>query len=256
MSTETLTDAEATLALPPRSETINALFSKVALVTGGASGLGKLIAMRLGDEGFRRVLFDSKHGDDVRNPGDLVASLKALGFDRLDVLINCAGVNQIDWLENFTEAQWDQVVDTNAKGIFMMTRAALPLLKASKGTVLNIVSNASHMPMTCSAAYNASKGAAHILTLQLARELTKKYGITVFGISPNKLAGTGMSADIDKQVCATRGWTPEFARDYQLKSLLTGEETPPELVAEFVAFLLAKPERHKFLSGCVLPYGA
>ena len=46
------------------------------------------------------------------------------------------------------------------------------------------------MPMTCSLAYNASKGAAHIMTLQLARELTKKHGITVFGIAPNKLKGT------------------------------------------------------------------
>ena len=147
-------------------------------------------------------------------------------------------------------------MDVNAKGIFKMTQAYLPLLIESKGTVLNIVSNAAHMPMTCSLAYNASKGAAHIMTLQLARELTKKHGITVFGIAPNKLKGTGMSDAIDDQVVKTRGWTKEYAQQYQLNGLLCGEETPPERVAEFIAFLLQDKDHHKHLTGCILPYGA
>jgi NAD(P)-dependent dehydrogenase (short-subunit alcohol dehydrogenase family) len=129
-------------------------------------------------------------------------------------------------------------------------------LIASKGTILNIVSNASHMPMTTSLAYNASKGAAHIMTLQMARELSKAHGITVFGISPNKLRGTEMSKDIEDQVVALRGWTPEYAKQYQLASLLAGEETDPDALAEFVAFLLSSKQRHKYLTGCILPYGA
>lgn len=222
------------------------------LITGSASGLGKAIADALA-QGFRchNVKdFDIVFGQDVR------AANEYLGVDDIDVLINCAGVNDIDWLENFDEGRWDRVMDINAKGIYMMTRACLPALIRSKGTVINIVSNAAHMPMTCSLAYNASKGAAHIMTLQLARELTKKHGITVFGIAPNKLSGTGMSADIERMVPATRGWTPEQARAYQLNGLLTGEETPPEAVAEFIAFLLSSKERHKYLSGCIIPYGA
>lgn len=227
----------------------------VALITGGASGLGAELvkALRLH---YERVIFDIAHGDDVRNPPDMREALRELGEDRLDVLINCAGINRIQWLDAVTEADWDMVLDTNAKGIFMMARACLPLLKESRGTIANIVSNASHMPMTCSAAYNASKGAAHILTLQLARELTPKHGITVFGVSPNKLHGTGMSHSIDAQVVATRGWTPEYAREYQLKALLSGAETPPEACAEFIAFLLSSKERHRYLTGCILPYGA
>jgi len=137
-----------------------------------------------------------------------------------------------------------------------MTQWALPELKKTHGTVLNIVSNASHMPMTTSLAYNASKGAAHIMTLQLARELTKKHGITVFGISPNKLRGTEMSKDIEDQVVKHRGWTPEYAQQYQLNALLAGEETDPAQLAEFVAFLLSTKPRHKYLTGCILPYGA
>lgn len=225
------------------------------LVTGSGDGLGRLIAtaLRSGKFGADHFVyeFDRDLGDDIRNP---VAS--GCPPEDLDVLINCAGINITGWLEKFSEEDWDDVMDTNAKSIFMMSRWAYPELKKTRGTILNIVSNASHMPMTTSLAYNASKGAAHIMTLQLARELTKKDGITVFGISPNKLRGTGMSKDIERQVVQHRGWTAEYAEQYQKNALLTGEETDPALLAEFIAFLLSSKERHKFLSGTVIPYGA
>ncbi len=238
------------------------------LVTGGTNGLGKAIVAALKDKtlygkNHNIVIFDTEYGDDVRKAdyADIASGLRNM-FDtdeeipQLDVLINCAGVNKINWLENVSDDEWDEVMDVNVKGIFKMTKACLPMLIKSKGTVLNIVSNAAHMPMTCSAAYNASKGAALILTKQMARELTKAHGITVFSVSPNKLAGTKMSDSIDAQVVRTRGWTPEYAHEYQLKGLLTGEETPPEAVAEFIAYLLQDKAHHKHLSGCDLPYGA
>lgn len=221
------------------------------LVTGAGSGLGLELVSWLDIE-HNVIKFDKGNDHDVRDPLGSYGSPP----EDLDILINCAGVNKTNWLENVTEDDWDHVMGVNAKGIFKMTQWALPSLIKNKGTVVNIVSNAAHVPMTCSAAYNASKGAAHILTLQLARELTKKYGITVFGVAPNKLEGTGMSRDIERQVVEQRGWTPEQARDYQLAALLPGAETPPERVAEFIAFLLSHPDRHRFLSGCVLPYGA
>lgn len=221
------------------------------LITGSASGLGAAMTTALKVAGHRVIEYDLKDGYDVRHPARIV-----LYHDlELDVLINNAAVNRIDWLPNVTTEAWDEVMDTNVKGIFRMTQACLPALIKSKGTVLNIVSNASHMPMTCSLAYNASKGAAHIMTLQLARELTRKHGITVFGISPNKLAGTEMSEDIDSQVVRTRGWSRQQAQEYQLAGLLAGQETPPERVAEFVAFLLQDKEHHQHLTGCILPYG-
>lgn len=222
------------------------------IVTGGVSGLGAAITAALRAEGHKVMVYDL--------PNDVTKPNRAELFDildgELDVLINCAGVNIINWLEEFTEAEWDKVMGVNAKGIFKMSQACLPMLAKTKGTIVNIVSNAAHMPMTCSLAYNASKGAAHIMTLQLARELTKKHGITVFGVAPNKLAGTGMSDSIDEQVVATRGWTKEYAQQYQLSGLLTGEETPPKAVAEFIAFLLSRKDRHRFLTGTVIPYGA
>jgi pteridine reductase len=219
------------------------------MVTGGGAGLGKAIASALQRDGHDIIIYDRKRGQDVCNPSGPPPA-------GLDILINCAGVNITGWLEDFSEADWDQVMGVNAKGIFKMTQWALPELKKTHGTVLNIVSNASHMPMTTSLAYNASKGAAHIMTLQLARELTKKHGITVFGISPNKLRGTEMSKDIEDQVIKHRGWTKEYAEQYQLNALLAGEETDPAQLAEFIAFLLNNKPRHKYLTGCILPYGA
>lgn len=226
------------------------------LVTGAGAGLGLAIV----DAVKRRVVeakeshvlhaFDRKTGDDVRFPG------RSGECPPIDVLVNCAGVNITAWLEGMNDVVWDEVMDINAKSLYTMTRWALPRLAESKGTVLNIVSNASHMPMTTSLAYNASKGAAHIMTLQLAHELMPRHGITVFGISPNKLAGTEMSKDIERQVVQLRGWTPEFAREYQLKALPAGEETDPLVLAEFIAFLLSTKERHKYLHKTVIPYGA
>lgn len=218
------------------------------VVTGSENGLGAALVRSLRLYGHIVYEYDIVHGCDVLAP-DLDK------MPVIDVLINNAGINEINWLEDVSEDQWDRVMGVNAKGIYMMTRAALPKLIQSCGTVVNVVSNAAHMPMTCSLAYNASKGAAHIMTQQLARELTRKHGITVFGIAPNKMAGTGMSHSIDTQVMATRGWTLEQTQAYQLKGLLSGAETPPSQVAKFVAYLLADKEHHRYLTGCVIPYG-
>lgn len=225
---------------------------KTALVTGAASGLGALIADHLVEKGYSVFRFDKKYGEDVVDPD--LDYLPAEFQSRIDVLVNCAGINRINWLEDVSGDEWDAVMDTNAKGIFKMTQALLPQLRKARGTVLNIVSNAAHMPMRSSAAYNASKGAALILTKQLARELAAD-GITVFSVSPNKLKGTGMSDDIDQQVCKVRGWSMEEAQRYQLQGLLTGEETDPAALAEFIGFLLSTKERHKALAGCDIPYG-
>lgn len=216
------------------------------VITGAESGLGKHLAELMKHQGHTVIPYDIKNGDDVCAPAGLPP--------KIDILVNCAGVNKINWLADVSGDEWDAVMNTNAKGIFKMTQACLPMLKNSKGTVVNIVSNAAHMPMRCSAAYNASKGAALILTKQLARELILD-GVTVFSVSPNKLKGTGMSNSIDDQVCKTRGWTLEQAQNYQLQGLLTGEETDPRLCAEFIAFLLSTKERHKYLAGCDIPYG-
>lgn len=222
------------------------------VITGTSSGLGALLLAELLKQEHDVYSFNLDKGFDVVAFDDCTTFANMVG--PIDVLINNAGVNKIGYLEDFRLEDYDAVMDTNSRGIFYMAKALLPNLKG--GTILNIVSNAAHMPMTASLAYNASKGAAHIMTLQLARELKPRHDITVFGIAPNKLAGTGMSDDIDRQCCEVRGWTMEDARAYQLKGLQAGEETDPQQLAEFVAYLLQDKAHHKFLTGCILPYGA
>lgn len=219
------------------------------LVTGSKAGLGLQIAYALRRNGHIVYDYDIKDGHDVRRP-----NAEMIPHD-LDVLINNAAVNRIDWLEDVTDYDFNLVMSTNVAGAFKMSQACLPALIRSKGTILNIVSNAAHMPMRCSLAYNASKGALHIMTKQLARELTLKHGVTVFGVAPNRLKDTEMSDHIDARVTETRGWTVEQAREYQEASLPAGEETDPMRVAEFIGYLLNQKENHKFLTGCILPYG-
>lgn len=239
------------------------------IITGASSGLGAQTAKYLFEAGHNIVGISAKQNPtadvliselvcDITDEYQISANIgKILGILKsVDILINNAGVNKISYLEDLSRETWDHVMDTNAKSIYLMSKALLPELIRSKGTILNIISNASHIPMTSSLAYNASKGAAYIMTKQLARELTKRHGITVFGISPNKLKNTGMSKYIEKRVCEIRGWTEEEAKQYQLNSLVTGEETDPKILAEFIAFLLSNKDRHKYLSGCVLEYGA
>lgn len=225
------------------------------LITGSSSGLGRILRHTFEDFGHTVISYDLKDGNDVANPSPALAENIRNRVGGLDILINCAGVNGIDYLEDLTDDAWQKIMDTNAKGIMAMSRACLPLLIESKGTILNIVSNAASMPMTASLAYNASKGAALIMTRQLARELTRRHGITVFSVSPNKLKGTGMSRDIERDVQRVRGWSAEEAERYQLASMLCGEETDAETVADFIVYLLSHKQRHKFLSGCDIPYG-
>jgi meso-butanediol dehydrogenase/(S,S)-butanediol dehydrogenase/diacetyl reductase len=235
----------------------------VVVITGASSGLGKLIREKLHFEGKNYVTLDISHetGYDVRDEASVMKAAKQIdefitrsnGDYELTHLINCAGVNHIEFIPKLQESDWDRIMNTNAKGIFLMAKHFANIMHG--GTILNIVSNASHIPMTSSLAYNCSKAAALMATKQMSRELIKTHGITVFSISPNKLSGTGMSEYIDKKVCELRGWSLEEARAYQLASLPAGEETDPETLAEFIAYLLSSKKRHKYFAGCDIPYG-
>lgn len=219
------------------------------VVTGSASGLGQAIVVALRDAGHFVYEYDHINGDDVRIPSPWLAELR-----QVDALINCAGVNDNRWFEEVKESDFFGLMEVNAFSFVRMTQALLPQLKRSRGFVVNIVSNAAHMPMTSSLSYNASKAAALMITKQMAHELTPKYGITVFSVSPNKLAGTGMSKAIEANVCKVRGWSPEYAAEYQKKALMHGLETPPEAVAELISGLLTVGNG-LYLSGCDIPFG-
>ena len=92
------------------------------------------------------------------------------------------------------------------------------------------------------------------MTLQMARELTRRHGVSVIGLSPRKMSGTGMSKDIASEVSRVRGWTPEETEKNQLSVSLTGKELEPAIVAETVAFLLGSRDRFESFTGCVIPF--
>lgn len=238
---------------------------KTALVTGASSGLGLAISQALFERGFNILGLDKESSDakifwqfilcDIKKAKDLRRLVS--NFSSLDVLVNCAGVNRICRTEDLTEEIWDEIMDVNVRGILNCVQAALKLLKKSGGTIVNVCSNAADVPLSDSLAYNASKGAVKIMTRQMARDFTYKQqtGITVFAISPSKLKGTRMSKEIDEMVMKARGWPMEKVQEYQRQGLVTREETDPKAVAEVLAFMLARKERHEFLSGCVLEFG-
>lgn len=256
----------------------------IIAITGSNSGLGAALVRMFENEPRTHIIklpgpdamgFDFTRPEHVFEAARVVRSTTEtiLEFEGLEpddvyrVLINCAGVNYIEWFDQADWAQYDRLQAINVTAPMMLIQHLIGLKPPmgdpvddnwfnGSGAVLNIISNASHMPMTNSAFYNATKGALHIATLALARELRKTHGLCVFGISPNKLKDTGMSAYIEGRVPSLRGWTPEQAAAYQIGALPAGEETDPMQLAEFIAYLLTVPERHKYLTNTVIPYGA
>ena len=225
---------------------------KTAVVTGANGGLGRLIADQLEAADFSVQRWDINTGVDVTD--ELCLANIAIKPPIVDVLVNCAGFNKLAAVPDLSAKSFDLHMNVNARAILLCTQALLPAL-AGGGTVCNVISNASHMPMRMSLAYNASKAAAAMITRQMARELWDTHHITVFGVSPNRLAGTPMSNSVDEQVAKVRGWTLARVHHEQVARLPIGEETDTTALAEFIGFLLSTKQRNKYLHGAILDYG-
>ena len=162
--------------------------AKAALVTGGSSGIGLAIARVLREEQFDLTLASRTKEKVERAAGDLGAQAVAADvsreedcerliaehrerFGRLDVLVNSAGVGIGGRVEELSTKHWNLQLDVNLRGAFIVTRAALPLLKETRGLVVNIASIAGTNPAPGLAAYGASKAALISLTRSLNAEL-------------------------------------------------------------------------------------
>jgi NAD(P)-dependent dehydrogenase (short-subunit alcohol dehydrogenase family) len=227
---------------------------RVALITGGASGIGFATAARLAVDGYRLALadvdldgLDRAVADlgrdvalavptDVRSFDACAAAVSATltHFGRLDALVNCAGV----WVEGptdtMTEADWDRVVDVNLKGTFGMCRGAIPALEATGGCIVNVSSDAGLWGNKGAAIYCASKGGVTVLTKALAVELAER-GIRVNAVCP----GDVDSPMIRYQAETFGGGDPEA---YLAKLLEAYPQRPPRFirpdeVAELIAYL-------------------
>src|SRR6478735_10381492 len=144
---------------------------RVALVTGGASGIGAAVVERLRAGGAEVHVFDLSQGDDVRDSAQVNAAVEQL--PRLDVLVCSAGVGG-DSLhtEDVSDEEWERVHAINLNGVFYANRAAIPKMKAGGyGRIVNIASIAGKEGNPMAGAYSSSKGAVIGLTKAIGKDV-------------------------------------------------------------------------------------
>lgn len=237
---------------------------KVALVTGGGSGIGRAVALRYAAGGGDVVVLGRRtepleetadlartfgvRADvvscDVRDPDAVVAAVDGVVADhgRLDALVNNAAGNFISAAEDLSPNGWRAVVDIVLNGSFYCTRAAAPhMLAAGRGAILNVIASyAWHgHPGTVHSA--AAKGGVLAMTRTLAAEWGGR-GVRVNCLSPGPTETEGAGAAL---------WPTDDARHRVLASVPAGRFTTPEEVAESAAFLL-DDRRAGYVNGDVL----
>jgi len=156
---------------------------RVALVTGGASGIGAAAVERLRGGGATVHIFDLEQGDDVRDSTQLNAAVERL--PRLDVLVCCAGIGG-DSLhtEDVSDEEWERVHAINLNGVFYANRAALPKMKANRyGRIVNVASIAGKEGNPMAGAYSSSKAAVIGVTKSIGKDVAGS-GILVNCIAP------------------------------------------------------------------------
>lgn len=184
---------------------------KVALVTGASRGIGRAIAVALAKAGAHLVLNYRSHEDEAN---EVKAHIQALGrnsiavkadvsikaeverlvetgqneFGDIHILVNNAGITRPQPIEEITETDWDELIDTNLKSVFLVTQAVLPMMRGQKwGRIINISSVAAQLGGVVGPHYAASKAGIIGLTHSYARNLARE-GITVNAISPALIA--------------------------------------------------------------------
>ena len=205
---------------------------KAALVTGASSGIGLAVARALAEDGFG-VTLAARRADRLEElaqeldglpvPTDVTQrdQVEALveraveRFRRLDAVVTAAGVLHSSPLEQLDEATWDETMDVNVKGTYLVARAALPHLRASKGYLITLSSVSGQMGQAGGGAYNASKWAIRGLTQSVLQEVRGE-GVRATAILPGRVA------------------TPMLGHDEQDPDLLA-----PQDIADAVRWLLS-----------------
>lgn len=225
---------------------------KIAIVTGGSRGIGRMIARGFVENGVKTYITArtettcqatvdelSEYGECIAIPADLSNTGGIKSFvqnfmqyeDKLDILVNNAGYMKprqehaalSDALSDFSEADWDKAMDINLKGLFFLTQQLLPALKQAAyadapARIINIASNAGILPphRHTDYAYTSSKGAVINLTRHLAMSLVEE-SITVNTISPGLF-----TTEMTKDIVAQRG--DDFARAVPLGRIGRAED--------------------------------
>jgi 3-oxoacyl-[acyl-carrier protein] reductase len=235
---------------------------KVALVTGGARGIGRATAVRLARGGARVAINYKGNADaaeeakrlvsaagseattiqgDVSVEGDVDRVVKeavAFGGGRVDILVNNAGITRDDLLIRMTPEAWDAVVDLNLRGAFLVTRAAMrPMMKARYGRVVNVASIAGVAGNAGQANYAAAKAGLIGFTKTVAREMASR------NITCNAVAPGFVPTDLTNELL-------EKMKDTILPQIPLGRFGTVDDVASAIAFLAS--DAASYITGQVL----
>ena len=236
------------------------LQNKVALVTGGAQGIGKTISEELVQNGAHVVLGDvnlegaqataeaiNNNGGsasavkiDVSNPAEVKQVFDSILKDKkpIDIMINNAGITRDGLMIRMKEADWDRVLNINLKGTFLCSQqAAKQMMKQKSGAIVNISSIVGVMGNFGQANYSASKAGVIGLTKTLAREVASR-GIRVNAVAPGFI-DTEMTRVLDESV-----------RQKLIEQIPLAKLGLPEDVARCVAFLVS--DRSSYITGQVI----
>lgn len=183
----------------------------VALVTGATGGIGGALVARLVAGGWAvgaGARSPARRTDasvlpltlDVTSAESCNAAVTAVldRFGRLDLLVNCAGVIRKGFPTDLSEADWDLVMDVNLKGAFLMSRAAIPALIESGGSIVNVASDAGLIGIADHSVYCASKGGLVLMTKAMALDLAPQ-GVRVNAVCP----GNVMTPMLESEAAAT-----------------------------------------------------
>lgn len=241
------------------------LAGKVALVTGGASGIGRATALLFAREGARVAVVDLDAGAgaevvraipngegrfikaDVSVAADCERTVRECRarLGRLDILFNNAGVELVASLVETVEADWDRVLGVNLKGIYLMSRAAIPIIAAQGGgVIINTASQLALVGARSFAAYTASKGAALNLTRSMALDCAP------LGIRVNALCPGAIDTPLLRRQFAGVRRGPQGTLDDLIRLHPLGRLGRPEEVAAAALFLAG--DDASFVTGSAL----
>ena len=237
--------------------------SKVALVTGAASGIGRATALLLAQRGASVVGFDidasalaDAVGEVQADGGTMTAVVGDVssrvdchtavaetvdGYGRLDLLANIAGVASSQHLTDLGQDDWDHLVGVNLSGVVWCAQAAIPHLLETSGSMVNVASSAAMIGQAYTVAYSATKGGVVALTRSLAMEYART-GIRINAISPGSV-----------DTSLTRDYQIPDEADMKLVQRYIGFRgmAGPSEIAEVIAFLASDDARR--IHGAVIP---
>jgi len=236
---------------------------KVALVTGASSGIGTAIVLRLADDGYFVMAAgrDTTRTEQIRSQctnvvtwiGDITSAKSCVNlisacldrFGRLDLLVNNAGIYHAANAELTSDEVWLQTMAINLNAPFYLSREAMPHLRETKGTILNIASDWGLVGGKEAVAYCASKGGIVLMTKAMALDHAHE-GVRVNAICPGDVETPMLYAE-----GAARGLGSEEAVRAASKATPTGKVTTPDEVAALVVFLASDAAAQ--ITGAAIP---